>query len=106
MSGKANLFRVNLYFLDQCAFRSHHGGLGVTFDDVAFKQNGIKAFKKLNSFLFVCFCNRGDTIQYHGGLQSRELGQAPMLLVFLTPRQALSSHPRQQIKESSKNELS
>ena len=21
-------------------------------------------------------CNRGDTIQYHGGLQSRELGQA------------------------------
>ena len=32
--------------------------------------------------LFVC--NRGDTIQYHSGLGSRELGQAPMLLVFLT----------------------
>ena len=32
--------------------------------------------------LFVC--NRGDTIQYHGSLRSRELGQAPMLLVFLT----------------------
>ena len=31
--------------------------------------------------LFVC--NRGDTIQYHGVLWSRELGQAPMLLVFL-----------------------
>ena len=33
---------------------------------------------------FVCLfvCNRGDTIQYHGGLRSRELGQAPMLLVF------------------------
>ena len=30
-------------------------------------------------------------MKYHGGLQSRELGQAPMLLVFLTPRQALSS---------------
>ena len=45
--------------------------------------------------LFVC--NRGDTIQYHGGLRSRELGQAPMLLVFLNPRQALSSHPRQQM---------
>ena len=44
---------------------------------------------------FVLFCNRGDTIQYHGGLRSRELCQAPMLLVFLTPRQALSSHPRQ-----------
>ena len=43
----------------------------------------------------VLFCNRGDTIQYHGGLRSRELCQAPMLLVFLTPRQALSSHPRQ-----------
>ena len=38
-------------------------------------------------FLFL-FCNRGDTIQYHGGLRSRELGQAPMVLV-----QALSSHP-------------
>ena len=47
------------------------------------------------SYLFVC--NRGDTIQYHGGLRSRELGQASMLLVFLTPRQALSSHPRQQM---------
>ena len=45
-------------------------------------------------FIFL-FCNRGDTIQYHGGLWSRELCQAPMLLVFLTPRQALSSHPRQ-----------
>ena len=36
-------------------------------------------------------------IQYHGSLQSRELSQAPMLLVFLTPRQALSSHPHQQM---------
>ena len=35
-------------------------------------------------------CNRGDAIQYHGGLQSRELGQAPLL-------QALPSHPRQQV---------
>ena len=53
-------------------------------------------FHKILTFcLFVC--NRGDTIQYHGGLRSRELGQAPMLLVFLTPRQALSSHPRQQM---------
>ena len=47
-----------------------------------------------NSCLFVR--NRRDTIQYHGGLQSRELGQAPTLQVFLTPRQASSSHPRQQ----------
>ena len=46
-------------------------------------------------YLFVC--NRGDTVQYHGGLRSRELGQAPMLQVFLTPKQALSSHPRQQM---------
>ena len=40
----------------------------------------------MNWFLFVCLfvCNRGDAIQYHGGLQSRELGQVPMLLVFLT----------------------
>ena len=42
-------------------------------------------------------CNRGDTVQYQGSLQSRELGQAPMLQVVLTPRQALSSHPRQQM---------
>ena len=42
-------------------------------------------------------CNRGDTVQYHGGLRSRELGQVPMLLVFLTPIQALSSHPHQQM---------
>ena len=46
-------------------------------------------------FLFVC--NRGVTVQYHGCLRSRELGQAPMLLMFLTPRQALSSHPQQQM---------
>ena len=45
----------------------------------------------------VLFCTRGDTIQHHGGLRSRELGQAPMLLVFLTPRQALSSHPHLQM---------
>ena len=25
-------------------------------------------------------------LQYHGGLRARKLGQAPMLLVFLTPR--------------------
>ena len=40
---------------------------------------------------FVFVCNRQDIIQYHGGLRSRELGQATMLLVFLTPRQALST---------------
>ena len=49
--------------------------------------------------IFVCLfvCAKGDTIWYHGGLRSRELGQAPMLLVFQTHRQALSSHPRQQM---------
>ena len=40
------------------------------------------------------FCNRRDTTRYHVGLWSRELCQALMLLMFLTPRQALSSHPR------------
>ena len=50
----------------------------------------------LNPTSFFCFLffNRGDTIQYFGGLRSRELGQAPILLVFLFPRQALSSHHR------------
>jgi hypothetical protein len=56
-------------------------------------------WNKRQIFIHFCLfvCNRGDTIQYHGGLWSRELGQAPMLLVFLSPRQALSSHPRQQM---------
>ena len=45
--------------------------------------------------LFVC--NRRDTTQYHYDLRSMELGQAPMLLVFQTPRQELSSHPHQQM---------
>ena len=42
-----------------------------------------------DSCLFVC--NRGDTIQYPGGIQARKLGQAP-ILVILTPRAVLSSH--------------
>ena len=54
-----------------------------------------KGFVDLVRCLFVC--KRGDTTQYHGGLRFRELDQAPMLLVFLTPRQALSSHPCQQM---------
>ena len=53
---------------------------------------GIYGYISLDFFCF--FCNRGDTIQYHGGLRSKELGQAPMLLVSLSPRQALSSHLR------------
>ena len=39
--------------------------------------------------LFVC-------LQYHGRLRSRELCQAPLLQVFLTPRQVLSTHQCQQ----------
>ena len=35
-----------------------------------------------------------ENYKYQSGLRTRELGQAPILLVFLTPRQALSSHPR------------
>ena len=57
-------------------------------------QKGIKCTKTkkyLRSCLFVC------TAQYHGSLRSRESGQAPMLQVFLMPRQGLSSHLRQQM---------
>ena len=56
----------------------------------------LQEFFKISDGILVC-CNRGDTLQYHGGLQSKELCQAPMLLVFLTPRQVLSSHPLKQI---------
>ena len=52
---------------------------------------------EISKCFFVLFCGRRDTVQYHGGLPSRELGQAHMLQVFLTPRQALSSHLRQQM---------
>ena len=47
-------------------------------------------FPKSWSIYFVCLfvCNRGDTVQYHGSLRSRELGQASIIQVFLTPRQA------------------
>ena len=56
-----------------------------------------KKISSRNVSICLFVCNRGDTIQYHGGLDKGSIGQAPMLLVSLTPRQALSSHPRQQM---------
>ena len=43
-----------------------------------------KALSWKKNIFFVCLfvCNRGDTVQYHGSLRSRELGQAPMLQDF------------------------
>ena len=38
------------------------------------------AYLKFRILLFVC--NRGDNIQYHGGLQTRKLGLAPILVLF------------------------
>ena len=38
---------------------------------------------KVTEIGFLSFFNRGDTIQYFSSVRSRELGQAPMLLVFL-----------------------
>ena len=38
-----------------------------------------------------------NTTQYHGRHPIKGFMPSPMLLVFLTPRQALSSHPRQQM---------
>ena len=60
-----------------------------------FHSENMNFYDDCSRNLFVC--NRRDKMQYPGGLLSRELGQAPMLLVFLTPRQALSSHPHQQM---------
>ena len=37
--------------------------------------------QKFNDRIIQSFFNRGDNIQYHGGLLSRELGQAPMLTI-------------------------
>ena len=42
------------------------------------RQLAIQVFLNGKGF----FCNRGDTIQYHGSLRSSELCQVPMLLVF------------------------
>ena len=74
-------------------FEEHESELSDYFCSWIYVALGLLVFE--NVFCFVC--NREDTIQYHGGLRSRELGQAPMLLVFLTPRQVLSSHPLQQM---------
>ena len=49
----------------------------------------IRLYQPLGFAKTMFFCNRGDTLQYLSGLGSRELGQAPMLLVFLSPRQGL-----------------
>ena len=49
----------------------------------------VRFYQPLGFAKTICFCNKGDTIQYLSGLGSRELGQAPMLLLFLFPRQAL-----------------
>ena len=43
-------------------------------------------------FFFFLFSTRGDT-SITARLQTRKFGQAPILL-FLTPRRGLSSHPR------------
>ena len=44
----------------------------------------------MNPLFCLFVCNRGDTVK-------GSLGQAPMLLVLLTPTQAISSHPCQQM---------
>ncbi len=54
-----------------------------------FFDNGFNA----NALVLFCSRCRGDT-KYYGGLRSRELCQAPILRVPLTPRQALLSHPQ------------
>ena len=58
-----------------------------------FERKFVKFHEKW--FLFVCLFVTEEilNISYDGGLWLKDLGQAPMLLVFLTPRQTLSSHP-------------
>ena len=51
---------------------------------------------------FVCLFVT-EEIQCHGGLWSRELGQSPMLLVFLTPRQQMVWQYRLQDRDSRSN---
>ena len=57
------------------------------------KREKIDRFKKTTTF----FCNRVDALQYFICLQSRKLGQSPMLLV-------LSSHPHQCLCFAKKNQ--
>ena len=93
--------RISIFFSKISVFFNH----GFSFEnekrqkneDITVYFNQKRQFLTFSQNKLVCLfvCNRGDTIQYHGGLRSRELGHAPLLLVFLTPRQALSSHPRQ-----------
>ena len=49
------------------------------------KNNCLLSEKSTKLFYCLFVSNRGDTIQYHGGLRSRELGQALMRQVFLFP---------------------
>ena len=57
-----------------------HSTVPQYFINISFRtevNNNTVIDEKYNLFVF----NRGDTIEYHRGLQSRELGQAPMQLV-------------------------
>ena len=46
----------------------------------------VKLYQKNMIEIKFLFSNGTPSVQYHGGLRSRELGQAPMVQVFLTPR--------------------
>ena len=58
---------LHVFFLRPCTMYHIHG-------------NGLFSDCFEESFFF---CKRGDTVQHHSGLRSRELGQAPMLQVCL-----------------------
>ena len=83
----SNCRKPNYWYNDNLYVQEQPGWVHVIF---ILRYSEIDIFNHIIiHFLFVC--NRGHTIQYHGGLQTRKLGQAP-ILVFLIPRPALSSH--------------
>ena len=65
------------------AKKSPEGSLGIHIAAKRIELSSYELFFLVNNIFCLFVCNKGDTIQYLSGLQSRELGQALMLLVFL-----------------------
>ena len=85
---KKTFINFNHFFLTKCWFC------------FVFKRGDTKHYwtqMNYGALLHSFMSMRDTTTQYHGRHPIKGVMPSPMLLVFLTPRQALSSHPRQQM---------